>query len=274
MMVLPYAAVMAAVGLIESLLTLSVLDEMSGRRVTPTGSGGPGAGNATCGVFGGMAGCAMIGQSIINYTSGGRGARRYSRRTADTLCRCPQRLYSQIPIAVLVGIMFMVSVETFEWASIDRLRKMPKTDAFILITVTVVTIFTDLAMAVIIGVIISALVFAWRCTCLHQDIHRREPQDIRVRRPALFGSVQDFDQFEVAGDPEEVVMDFKRTRVMDSSGVEAIDKITRRYEEAGKRLTIRHLSDDCKKPPKSPANTAHMKRMTRPTRLQSTMKSM
>ncbi len=250
--VLPYAAVMAAVGLIESLLTLSVLDEMSGEKGNANREAiALGAGNATCGLFGGMAGCAMIGQSIINYTSGGRG--RLSGATAALLLIlfvvALSDYIGQIPIAVLVGIMFMVSVETFEWASIDRLRKMPKTDAFILVTVTVVTIFTDLAMAVVIGVIISALVFAWQ----HARVYTRT--FIEGRRkiyefdgPLFFGSAQGFlDQFDVASDPEEVVMDFKRTRVMDSSGVEAIDKITRRYEEAGKKLTIRHLSDDCKK---------------------------
>ncbi|WP_456402276.1 SulP family inorganic anion transporter [Hydrogenimonas sp.] len=250
--VLPYAAVMAAVGLIESLLTLSVLDEMSGEKGNANKEAmALGAGNATCGVFGGMAGCAMIGQSIINYTSGGRG--RLSGVTAAVLLIlfvvALSDYIGQIPIAVLVGIMFMVSVETFEWASIDRLRKMPRTDAFILVTVTVVTIFTDLAMAVVIGVIISALVFAWQ----HARVYTRSFQEGRRKiyefdGPLFFGSVQGFlDQFDVANDPEEVVMDFKRTRVMDSSGVEAIDKITRRYEEAGKKLTIRHLSDDCKR---------------------------
>ena len=250
--VLPYAAVMAAVGLIESLLTLSVLDEMSGTKGNANKEAvALGAGNAACGMFGGMAGCAMIGQSIINYTSGGRG--RLSGVTAAVLLILfvvsLSDLIGQIPIAVLVGIMFMVSVETFEWASFDRLRKMPKTDAFILITVTIVTIFTDLAMAVIIGVIISALVFAWQHARVYTRTYLEGNRKIyEFDGPLFFGSVQGFmDQFDVANDPDEVVMDFKRARVMDSSGVEAIDKITKRYEEAGKRLTIRHLSEDCKK---------------------------
>ncbi|RUM43607.1 MAG: SulP family inorganic anion transporter [Hydrogenimonas sp.] len=250
--ILPYAVVMAAVGLIESLLTLSVLDEMSGEKGNANKEAmALGAGNATCGLFGGMAGCAMIGQSIINFTSGGRG--RLSGVTAAILLILfvvsLSDYIGQIPIAVLVGIMFMVSIETFEWASIDRLRRMPKADAFILVTVTIVTIFTDLAMAVVIGVIISALVFAWQHARVYTRTYIEGKRKIyEFDGPLFFGSVQGFlDQFDVTNDPDEVVMDFKRTRVMDSSGVEAIDKITKRYEEAGKKLTIRHLSDDCKK---------------------------
>ncbi|WP_456389457.1 SulP family inorganic anion transporter [Hydrogenimonas sp.] len=250
--VLPYALVMAAVGLIESLLTLSVLDEMSGTKGNANKEAvALGAGNATCGLFGGMAGCAMIGQSIINFSSGGRG--RLSSATAAVLLIlfvvALSDYIGQVPIAVLVGIMFMVSVETFEWASLDRIRKMPKTDALILITVTVVTIFTDLAVAVIIGVVISALVFAWQHARVYTRTYTEGNRKIyEFDGPLFFGSVQGFlDQFDVAGDPDEVVMDFKRARVMDSSGVEAIDKITKRYEEAGKKITIRHLSEDCKK---------------------------
>jgi len=250
--IFPYSAVMAAVGLIESLLTLSVLDEMSGEKGNANKeSVALGLGNATCGIFGGMAGCAMIGQSIINFTSGGR--TRLSSATAAVLLIlfvvALSDYIGRIPIAVLVGIMFMVSVETFEWASIDRLRRMPKADAFILVTVTVVTIFTDLAMAVVIGVIISALVFAWQHARVYTRVHMEGARKIyEFDGPLFFGSVQGFlDQFDVEHDPEVVVMDFKQARVMDSSGVEAIDKITRRYEEANKKITIRHLSEDCKK---------------------------
>ena len=250
--IFPYAAVMAAVGLIESLLTLSVLDEMSGEKGNANKeSVALGLGNATCGLFGGMAGCAMIGQSIINFTSGGR--TRLSSATAAVLLIlfviALSDYIGRIPIAVLVGIMFMVSVETFEWASIDRLRRMPKADAFILVTVTVVTILTDLAMAVVIGVIISALVFAWQHARVYTRVHMEGRRKIyEFDGPLFFGSVQEFlDQFDVTHDPDEVVMDFKQARVMDSSGVEAIDKITRRYEDANKKITIRHLSQDCKK---------------------------
>ena len=248
----PFAVIMALVGLIESLLTLSVLDEMSGKK----GSGNKeaialGAGNATCGFFGGMAGCAMIGQSVINYTSGGRG--RLSGATAAILLLLfvvsLSALISKIPLAVLVGIMFMVSIATFEWASFDRLKRMPKEDAFVLFVVTIITIFADLAVAVIVGVIISALVFAWKHAKVYFTTHQEGNKKIYTfEGPLFFGSVTDFlDSFDVKNDPDEVIMDFKKVRVMDSSGVEAIDKITKKYKEAGKKLTIRHLSKDCKR---------------------------
>ena len=251
-MVLPYAVIIALVGLIESLLTLSVLDEMSGTR----GSGNreciaQGTGNIACGLFGGMPGCAMIGQSIINYTSGGLG--RLSGITAAIglmlLVATLTDLLNIIPVAVLVGIMFMVSIGTFEWSSGSHLKYMPKSDAFVMVVVTVITIFADLAIAVISGVIISALVFAWK----HARIISRESVEAdgtkvyELDGPLFFGSIQSFmDSFEIDQDPPRVVIDFKNARVMDSSGVEAIDNITRKYEEAGKNLTLRHLSKDCK----------------------------
>ncbi len=251
-MVLPYAVIVALVGLIESLLTLSVLDEMSGTR----GSGNKeciaqGTGNIACGLFGGMPGCAMIGQSIINYTSGGLG--RLSGVTAAIglmlLVATLTDLLNIIPVAVLVGIMFMVSIGTFEWSSGSHLKYMPKSDAFVMVVVTVITIFADLAIAVISGVIISALVFAWK----HARIIARtsvEPDGTKVYEldgPLFFGSIQSFmDNFDIDQDPPRVVIDFKSARVMDSSGVEAVDSITKKYEEAGKNLTLRHLSTDCK----------------------------
>ena len=249
--ILPFSIIMALVGLIESLLTLSVLDEMSGEK----GNGNKeaialGAGNTTCGMFGGMAGCAMIGQSVINFTSGGRG--RLSGITASILLLLfvvsLSSLISKIPLAVLVGIMFMVSIATFEWASFDRLKRMPKSDAIVLFTVTLITIFFDLAIAVIVGVIISALVFAWK----HAKVYAKIKMEGNVKiyefdGPLFFGSVTDFlEQFDVENDPDKVIMDFRNARVMDSSGVEAIDKITKKYEETGKKITIRHLSEDCK----------------------------
>ena len=251
-MVLPYAVIVALVGLIESLLTLSVLDEMSGTR----GSGNreciaQGTGNIACGLFGGMPGCAMIGQSIINYTSGGLG--RLSGITAAIglmlLVATLTDLLNIIPVAVLVGIMFMVSIGTFEWSSGSHLKYMPKSDAFVMVVVTVITIFADLAIAVISGVIISALVFAWK----HARIISRECVEAdgtkvyELEGPLFFGSVQSFmDSFSIDQDPPRVVIDFKRTRVMDASGVEAVDALTKKYEDAGKNLTLRHLSKDCK----------------------------
>ena len=257
MIILPTALIVALVGLIESLLTLSVLDEMGGKR----GSGNQecialGTGNMTSGLFGGMAGCAMIGQSIINFTSGGLG--RLSSFTAAVLLIILVVSFSGIiaviPVAVLVGIMFMVSIGTFEFSSLKRIKHMPRPDAFVLVTVTIITVFEDLAVAVIAGIIISALVFAWE----HAKIFARTHTDENGRKiyeldgPLFFASVTSFnEQFDLKNDPEEVVIDFKDARVMDSSGAEAIDAITDKYKKAGKKLTIRHLSEDCKKTLKS-----------------------
>ncbi|MBN2824726.1 MAG: SulP family inorganic anion transporter [Campylobacterales bacterium] len=250
--ILPTAILVALVGLIESLLTLSVLDEMSGTR----GSGNKecvaqGTGNICSGLFGGMAGCAMIGQSIINYTSGGLG--RLSSFTAAVLLIILvvslSSIIAVIPVAVLVGIMFMVSIGTFEFSSIKRIKYMPKSDAFVLIVVTVITVIADLAIAVIAGIIISALVFAWE----HAKIYARTTIDADGKKvysldgPLFFASVTSFsEQFDIDNDPREVVIDFKNARVMDSSGVEAIDSITQKYKDANKKLTLRHLSQDCK----------------------------
>jgi SulP family sulfate permease len=252
-LVFPYAIIMALVGLIESLLTLAVLDEMSGTR----GSGNQecialGTGNVACGFFGGMPGCAMIGQSIINYTSGGLG--RLSGVTAAVglmvLVASLTDILNVIPIAVLVGIMFMVSIGTFEWSSFSHLKHMPRSDAFVMVVVTLITIVEDLAIAVISGVIISALVFAWKHARIYARTHTEEDgtKIYELDGPLFFGSVSSFyDVFTIDQDPPRVVIDFKNARVMDSSGVEAIDVITRKYEDAGKQLTLRHLSEDCKK---------------------------
>lgn len=250
--ILPTALIVALVGLIESLLTLSVLDEMGGAR----GSGNKecialGIGNSTSGLFGGMAGCAMIGQSVINFTSGGLG--RLSSFTAAvlliTLVVSFSHIIAVIPIAVLVGIMFMVSIGTFEFSSLKRIKHMPRTDAFVLVVVTIITVLEDLAVAVIAGIIISALVFAWE----HAKIFARTSTDEEGRKiytlegPLFFASVTSFnEQFDVENDPDVVVIDFKDARVMDSSGAEAIDSITDKYKQAGKKLTLRHLSKDCK----------------------------
>ncbi|CAO96932.1 SulP family inorganic anion transporter [Erwinia tasmaniensis] len=249
--VLPYAVVIALVGLIESLLTLSVLDEMGSKK----GAGNQecvaqGIGNTLCGFFGSFAGCAMIGQSIINFTSGGRG--RISNLVGALLLILFVVSLSQyialLPVAALAGIMFVVCINTFEWSSLRRLKHMPKADAVVMVAVTLVTIFTDLALAVICGVIISALVFAWQHARI-SVIERAETQEqktYRLEGPLFFGSTTAFQAlFNPHQDPDNVVIDFARTRVMDSSGVEAIDKLTARYQEAGKKLLLRHLSEDC-----------------------------
>ena len=252
LMVLPYAILVALVGLIESLLTLSVLDELSGTR----GSGNKeciaqGIGNTTCGFFGGMAGCVMIGQSIINYTSGGLG--RLSSFTAAVVLILLVAIFTDIinmiPIGVLVGIMFMVSIGTFEWGSIGKLKHMPRSDAVVLILVTVITIMFDLAIAVISGAIISALVFAWN----HAKIFSKESMEAdgtkvyELDGPLFFGSTEYFmDIFDLENDSPKVVIDFKNARVMDISGVEAIDTLIKKYEDSGRNILLRHLSKDCK----------------------------
>ena len=250
--ILPVAVIVALVGLIESLLTLSVLDEMGGKR----GSGNKecvalGVGNSTSGLFGGMAGCAMIGQSVINFTSGGLG--RLSSFTAAVLLIILVVSFSDviaaIPVAVLVGIMFMVSIGTFEFSSLSRIKYMPRSDAFVLVVVTIITVLEDLAVAVIAGIIISALVFAWEHAKIFAQSKEEDGKKIyELDGPLFFASVTSFnEQFDVESDPEEVVIDFKKARVMDSSGVEAIDALTDKYKKAGKKLTLRHLSKDCKK---------------------------
>ncbi len=251
-LVLPYAVIVALVGIIESLLTLSVLDEISGKRGSANQECiAQGCGNITCGFFGAMPGCAMIGQSIINYTSGGWG--RLSSITAAVglmlLVATLTDILNIIPIAILVGIMFMVAIGTFEWSSFARITKMPKSDAFVLVTVTSITIVADLAIAVISGVIISALVFAWKHAKVTAKTHIEEDgtKVYNFDGPLFFGSVTAFnEQFDIKNDPKNIILDFKDARVMDISGVEVIDAITKKYLEAGKSIKIRHLSNECK----------------------------
>jgi SulP family sulfate permease len=255
-LVAPYALIVALVGVIESLLTLSVLDEISGKRGSANQECiAQGTGNITCGLFGAMPGCAMIGQSIINYTSGGWG--RLSGITASIglmiLVATMTDILSIIPVAILVGIMFMVSIGTFEWSSFARISKMPRSDAFVLVTVTGITIVEDLAVAVISGVIISALVFAWKHARVFAKTHTEEDENGVETKiydfdgPLFFGSVTSFnEQFDMEHDPDSVILDFKDARVMDISGVEAVDAITKKYLELGKTIKIRHLSKECK----------------------------
>ncbi len=250
-MVLPYAVIAALVGLIESLLTLAVLDELSGTR----GSGNKesfalGLGNFTCGFFGAMPGCAMIGQSVINYTSGGLG--RLSSFVASiglmVLVAYLTDTLKLIPIAVLVGIMFMVSIGTFEWSSFKHLKKMPKEDAFIMVAVTIITIFFDLAIAVIAGVIISALVFAWKHAKINAKTKELDNKTkvYELEGPLFFASVQSFiDNFNIKDDPQNIILDFKNAKVLDSSGAEAIENIYQKYIKEGKNVKIEHLSKDC-----------------------------
>ena len=251
----PYSLAFAAIGLTESLLTLSVIDEMTGTR----GRGnkecvGQGVANITSGFFGSMGGCAMIGQSMINVNSGGRG--RMSGIAAAlfllSFIMFASELISQIPLAALVGVMFMVVVGTFEWSSFRILKKIPKSDAFILISVSAITVITDnLAIAVFIGVVIAALVFAWN-HAKHITVHiTRDNEDSKVYElhgPLFFGSVHNFQElFDPENDPDDVVVEFMHSRVSDHSAIEAIDTLAERYLSAEKRLHLRHVSPECKR---------------------------
>ena len=252
--ILPYAIILAAIGLIESLLTLRLIDEITETR----GRGnreciGQGVANTVTGLFGGMGGCAMIGQSMINVNSGGRG--RMSGISAAVflllfiLVASP--LIEQIPLAALIGVMFIVVIGTFEWSSFRIVGKVPRSDALILVTVSGVTVATDLAVAVVVGVIISALVFAWE-HAKHIRIDAREDHKgstvYAVTGPLFFGSVTSFlERFDPKADNDDVVIDFARSRVADHSGLEAIDTLAERYENAGKTLHLVHLSEECRK---------------------------
>ncbi len=251
--VLPYAVIMALVGLIESLLTLNLVDELTETRGRPNRECiGQGVANATTGLFGGMGGCAMVGQSIINIKSGGRG--RLSGIAAAlfllSFILVGSSLIERIPIAVLVGVMFMVVIGTFEWCSFRLIKKIPPADTFIGISVAVITVFFDLAIAVIIGVVLSALVFAWQ-HAKHINAstrtNRMGGKVYELNGPLFFASVHHFQEiFDPKQDPDDVVVDFKNSRVADHSAIEAIDKLAERYLKEGKRLHLKHLSPECR----------------------------
>jgi len=253
MIILPYAFILAAVGLIESLLTMSLIDEVTGTR----GRGnrecmGQGIANTVTGLFGGMGGCAMIGQSMINVNSGGR--QRLSGVSAALFLLMfilfASPLIERIPMAALVGVMFVVVIATFEWSSLRIMGKIPATDAFILVLVSAVTVFTDLAIAVVVGVIVSALVFAWE-HAKHININTYDDkQGSRVHElngPLFFGSVKNFlELFNPDEEPDDVIIEFQNSRVADHSAIEAIDTLAERYIRAGKTLHLRHLSEECR----------------------------
>ena len=250
--IFPFALVLAAIGLIESLLTLTLIDELTGTR----GRGNKecvaqGAANTVTGLFGGMGGCAMIGQSMINVNSGGRG--RMSGITAAlgllAFILFASGLIEQIPLAALVGVMFIVVIGTFEWSSFRIVNKVPKADAFVIVLVSGVTVATDLAVAVVVGVIVSALVFAWE-HAKHVIVNRTADDQgstvYEVNGPLFFGSVSHFlEQFDVENDLDDVVVEFKNSRVADHSAIEAIDTLAERYLAKGKQLHLKHLSKEC-----------------------------
>ena len=251
--IFPYAIVLAAIGLIESLLTLSLIDDVTNTR----GRGnrecvGQGIANTATGLFGGMGGCAMIGQSMININSGARG--RLSGITAGfgllAIVVVFWSLIKQIPLAALVGVMFVVVIKTFEWSTFKIVKKIPLMDLLVIIVVMTVTLMFNLAVAVLIGVVISALVFAW-ATAKDIVIERidceRAEQIYHVHGPLFFGSSTAFKQgFNFKADAEQIVIDFEKSRVCDHSALDAIDFVARMYREQGKTIQLRHLSCECR----------------------------
>ncbi|MFT5422278.1 MAG: SulP family sulfate permease [Phycisphaerales bacterium] len=253
--ILPFSLILAGVGLIESLMTLTLIDELTETR----GRGnkecvGQGVANVTCGIFGGMGGCAMIGQSLINVKSGGRG--RLSGITAAIallvfiLFLSP--LIEAVPMAALVGVMFMVVIGTFEWTTLQTWRRIPVTEVVIMLAVAGYTVLMhDLATAVLIGVALSALVFVWKkSTHLMADVQVNEQGSkvYQLHGVLFFGSAPQFREiFTPHEDPDDVIIDFYFSRVYDQSGLEAINNLAERYQKVGKRLHLRHLSDDCRK---------------------------
>jgi SulP family sulfate permease len=251
--ILPYAFLAASVGLIESLMTMNLVDELTETR----GDGNrecvaQGAGNIMSGLFGGTGGCGMIGQTVININAGGRG--RLSgimmAVTLLTFILFTDKLIEQVPIAALIGVMFMMVIETFAWSSFRIMRKIPKSDAFVLVTVSAVTVVFDLAIAVFVGVIISALVFAWENAKKIRARKRFKADGTKVYEiwgPLFFGSIQAFNEkFDAKNDPEQIEIDFVESRVSDHSALEAIFNLVEKYEAENKQVKLKHLSEDCK----------------------------
>ncbi|MAC96606.1 MAG: sodium-independent anion transporter [Flavobacteriales bacterium] len=253
--IFPYAAIVAGVGLIESLLTLNIVDEITETR----GRGNKeavaqGTANILSGFFSGMGGCAMLGQSLINVSNGARA--RLSGIVAAVMLLVfimfGSGIIEKLPMAALTGLMIMVAIGTFEWASLKTINRMPKSDILVMVLVTLVTIFLhNLALAVLVGVIISALVFAWdnaKRIRARKHIDDNGVKHYEIYGPLFFGSTAAFNEkFDVLNDPEEIVIDFQESRVVDMSAIEALNKITERYLKVGKKVHLKHLSPDCRK---------------------------
>ncbi|MDA8572173.1 SulP family inorganic anion transporter [Flavobacteriaceae bacterium] len=249
----PYAVILAAIGLIESLMTLNLIDELTETRGNSNKECiAQGSANIITGFFGGMGGCAMIGQSIINIKGGGRG--RLSGIVAALALLAfilfASNLIEQVPIAALVGVMFMVVIGTFAWSSFRIINKIPVADVVVLILVSTVTVFFDLAIAVVSGVIVSALVFSWENAKRIRARKRIKPDGTKVYEiwgPLFFGSISAFNQkFDIKNDPDTVEIDFVESRVSDHSAIEAIFNLVNKYKSAGKTIKLKHLSQDCK----------------------------
>ncbi|PIQ29171.1 sodium-independent anion transporter [bacterium (Candidatus Blackallbacteria) CG17_big_fil_post_rev_8_21_14_2_50_48_46] len=251
--ILPYSLILAFIGLIESLMTLALIDEITETRgQTNRECLAQGTANIITGFFGGMGGCAMIGQSMINIQSGGRG--RLACIVAGLgLLTCilfAAPLMTRIPLAALVGVMFMVVIGTFEWSSLRILGKIPKSDAFVLILVSGVTVLTDLATAVLAGIVVSALVFSWKKAeyiQVESSLDAEGGKHYQIKGYLFFASVQNFlEAFDVKADPLAIYIDFEASRIMDHSGLEAVHSLTEKYLKQGKELHLYHLSQECR----------------------------
>jgi SulP family sulfate permease len=250
----PYALILAMVGLVETLMTLQLIDELTETR----GKGNReclalGAANIVCGFFKGMGGCALVGESLINISSGGRGRMSgvIAALSVLTFVLVGAPLIDRIPVAALTGVMFVVVIATFEWTSFKTFRRVPLSDVLVIVAVTVITVFADLALAVLSGVVLSALVFAWKSAKhVRLSLLSDSPADriYRIEGLLYFASVKNFaEKFRPEGDPERVILDFHEARVCDYSGLEAIKALAERYHKAGKGLQLRHLSPDCRR---------------------------
>ncbi|HIX54369.1 MAG TPA: SulP family inorganic anion transporter [Candidatus Sphingobacterium stercoripullorum] len=252
--IFPFSLIMAGVGLIESLLTLSMVDEITNTRGNANREAmAQGAANVVNGFFGGMGGCAMVAQTLVNLNAGSRArlAGIISALTILAIILFGAPVIEKIPMAALVGVMIMVAIGTFEWVSLRIINKMPKSDIFVGILVALITVtLHNLALAVLVGVIISALIFAWDNAKRIRARKHINPDGAKVYEiygPLFFGSVSTFlEKFDIANDPDQVIIDFKDSRVADMSAIDALNKITSRYAEQGKRVVLKHLSQDCR----------------------------
>ena len=252
--ILPYALILSAIGLIESLMTMNLIDELTESH----GNGNreciaQGTANMVNGMFGGMGGCAMIGQSIINIKSGGRGRLSgiVAGATLLVFILFASEYIEMVPIAALVGVMFMVVIGTFAWSTFKIIGKIPTTDLFVIGIVTFITVIEDLAVAVLVGIVVSALVFAWQNALRIRARKHTDERGIKhyeIYGPLFFASTKLFlEKFDVKEDPNEVIIDFKESRIMDQSAIESINKITQKYLAVGKTIHLRHLSTDSQK---------------------------
>lgn len=253
--IFPYSLIMAAVGLTEGLLTLNLVDEMTGTRGKSNKECiAQGSANMLNGFFTGMGGCPMIAQTLVNLSAGARArlAGIIAAITILIIILFGAPVIGKLPVAALVGVMIMVAIGTFEWASFSIINKMPRHDIITGVLVAVITIWLhNLALAVLIGVIISALVFAWESAKRIRARHYIDDKGIKhyeIYGPLFFASTKVFtDKFDIEADPDEIIIDFKESRISDMSAIETINGLTEKYSKAGKKVHLRHLSDDCKR---------------------------